>query len=89
MPSFLEISAKSLTDSAVMRFFPQSAHLNDGMGTPHDLWRDRHQSGLVSTMPLNLDSPHEGTHSVWSTVSSPFFLKSLCSMLKNHCSVAL
>ena len=68
---------------------PHFSQRNDGMGTPQERWRDRHQSGLVSTMPRNRDWPQEGIHCVsFDDSSMPFFLRSLWSMIKNHCSVA-
>ncbi len=68
----LDRSAKCWTDSADMRFFPQLSQRKDGMGTPQERWRERHQSGLVSTMLRKRDSPHAGTHLVSSTKLSPF-----------------
>jgi len=84
-----ESSAKYRMLSWLIRFLPQSAHLNEGMGTPQERWRERHQSGRVSTMPRNRISPQEGIHVVSSVAFRAVARRPRWSTIKNHCSVAL
>ena len=58
------------------------------MGTPQVRWRDRHQSGRFSIIPVMRDSPHSGVHFTCLMSRSVPARRPWLSMLINHCEVA-
>ena len=59
------------------------------MGTPHERWREMHQSGRSATMdPIRFEA-HAGIHSTsFSMALSAFSRRLFLSMDTNHWSVA-
>jgi hypothetical protein len=58
------------------------------IGTPHVRWRDTHQSGRFSIMPVMRCSPHAGVHFTCLMSRSAFARRPFWSMLMNHWGVA-
>ena len=49
-PSRSNRSITASNVSAVATVSPQRVHLNTGIGTPHERWREMHQSGRSATI---------------------------------------
>ena len=65
------------------------AHLNTGMGTPHERWREMHQSGRSATMLPMRFFAHAGIHSTSPSMAfSALSRREFLSMDTNHWSVA-
>ena len=67
---------------------PVSLCTNSGIGTPQVRWREMHQSGRFSIMPVMRCSPQAGVHCTFLMSRSACARSCACSMLMNHCGVA-
>jgi len=86
-PSFSNRSATAYIASLSIWASPHSLQKKIGIGTPHFLWREIHQSFLSLTIFVILSRPHEGIHLTLLIASTASSLKS--STEQNHWSVAL
>ena len=64
---------------------PSALCTNSGIGTPQVRWREMHQSGRVSIMPVMRCSPQAGVHCTPLMSRSVCSRSCACSMLMNHC----
>ena len=67
---------------------PLTLCTKSGIGTPQVRWREMHQSGRDSIMPVMRCSPHAGVHSTPLMSRSVWARSCARSMLMNHCGVA-
>ena len=82
------MTASNVPSSATVE--PHFAHLNTGMGTPHERWRDMHQSGRSATMDEMRLRAHSGIHCTsLSMAMSASSRREFASIDTNHWSVAL
>ena len=65
---------------------PQPSQLRAGIGTPHARWREMHQSGRATNMPVIRSRPHSGIHR--TALASDTAAARMPSMLMNHWGVA-
>ena len=80
---------------AEVRKVEPSAVRNAGIGSPHERWREMHQSGRDSSMPRRRLRPHSGVKPTSSATASSARPRSVFpsrfigrSTPTNHCSVA-
>ena len=88
-PSRSNRSITASNVSALATVSPHFEHVNTGMGTPHERWREMHQSGRSATMaPMRLDA-HAGIHSTsFSIAAVAASRRPVLSMDTNHWLVA-
>ena len=67
---------------------PVSRRTSSGIGTPQVRWREMHQSGRFSIIPVIRASPHAGSHATARIASSACRRSPAWSMLMNHWGVA-
>jgi len=58
------------TSAGVVIASPHFVQSTAGIGTPHERWREMHQSGRFATMLYMRSWPHEGIHLTWLSIAS-------------------
>ena len=88
-PSVPNSSMTASNVSAVATVSPHFEHLKTGIGTPHERWREMHQSGRSATIePMRLDA-QAGIHSTSDSIALlAASRRPVSSMETNHWSVA-
>src|SRR5512134_1802253 len=87
-PSFSNISATWSMSFRSSRYSSHPAHWKIAIGTPHDLWREMHQSGRLAIIPSIRSWPQEGIHRTFRISESAFARRPVLSIEMNHCLVA-
>ena len=80
------MAAACSTMAGVSADSPQVVQESAGIGTPHARWREMHQSGRLTNMPVIRSRPQAGHH-VTALLSESAAWR-IPSMLTNHCGVA-
>ncbi len=88
-PSVRKSSITASNVSSVATVLLHLAHLKTGIGTPHERWREMHQSGRSATIePMRFEA-HSGIHvTSFSMTRMVFSRRPVLSIETNHWSVA-
>ena len=69
-PCSANTAAARSASGAVSTASPHFTQSTAGIGTPHDRWREMHQSGRLASISVRRSSPHAGSHETCLTASS-------------------